>query len=46
MEVRPGILAGRLRPIDRVGCYIPSRSAYPSSALMNIIPAKVAGVAE
>ena len=48
MEVRPGILAGRLsRPIDRVGCYIPGGlAAYPSSALMNIIPAKVAGVTE
>ena len=48
MEVQPGILAGRLsRPIDRVGCYIPGGlAAYPSSALMNIIPAKVAGVAE
>ena len=48
MEVQPGILAGRLsRPIDRVGCYIPGGLAsYPSSALMNIIPAKVAGVAE
>jgi len=48
MEVQPGILAGRLsRPIDRVGCYIPGGLAsYPSSALMNIIPAKVAGVPE
>ena len=48
MEVQPGILAGRLsRPLDRVGCYIPGGLAsYPSSALMNIIPAKVAGVAE
>jgi histidinol dehydrogenase len=48
MEVRPGILAGRLtRPLDRVGCYIPGGLAsYPSSALMNIIPAKVAGVRE
>ena len=48
MEVQPGILAGRLsRPLDRVGCYIPGGlAAYPSSALMNIIPAKVAGVAE
>ena len=44
----PGILAGRLsRPLDRVGCYIPGGlAAYPSSALMNIISAKVAGVAE
>jgi len=48
VEVRPGILAGRLvRPIPRVGCYIPGGLAsYPSSALMNIIPAKVAGVPE
>ena len=48
MEVKPGILAGRLtRPLNRVGCYIPGGLAsYPSSALMNIIPAKVAGVAE
>ena len=48
MEVQPGILAGRLtRPLDRVGCYIPGGLAsYPSSALMNIIPARVAGVKE
>ncbi len=48
MEVQPGILAGRLcRPLERVGCYIPGGLAsYPSSALMNIIPARVAGVAE
>ena len=48
MEVQPGILAGRLtRPLDRVGCYIPGGLAsYPSSALMNIIPARVAGVRE
>jgi len=48
IEVRPGVLAGRLsRPLNRVGCYIPGGLAsYPSSALMNIIPAKVAGVAE
>jgi histidinol dehydrogenase len=48
LEVQPGILAGRLsRPLARVGCYIPGGLAsYPSSALMNIIPAKVAGVAE
>jgi len=47
-EVRPGILAGRLvRPIPRVGCYIPGGLAsYPSSALMNIIPGRVAGVEE
>jgi histidinol dehydrogenase len=48
MEVQPGILAGRLtRSLDRVGCYIPGGLAsYPSSALMNIIPARVAGVKE
>ncbi|HZE20515.1 MAG TPA: histidinol dehydrogenase, partial [Desulfobaccales bacterium] len=48
MEVRPGLLAGRLtRPLARVGCYIPGGLAsYPSSALMTIIPAQVAGVGE
>jgi histidinol dehydrogenase len=48
VELRPGLLAGRLtRPLERVGCYIPGGLAsYPSSALMNIIPAKVAGVDE
>ncbi len=48
MEVQPGILAGRLsRPLARVGCYIPGGLAsYPSSALMTIIPAKMAGVQE
>ncbi len=48
MEVRPGLLAGRMtRPLARVGCYIPGGLAsYPSSALMTIIPAKVAGVTE
>lgn len=46
IEVRKGILAGRLtRPMDIVGCYIPSgRAAYPSSILMTVLPAKVAGV--
>jgi histidinol dehydrogenase len=48
LEVAPGILAGRLiRPLERVGCYIPGGLAsYPSSALMNVIPARVAGVKE
>lgn len=46
IEIAPGILAGRMvRPLDIVGCYIPGRRAsYPSSVLMTIIPAKVAGV--
>ncbi|MDR1578487.1 MAG: histidinol dehydrogenase [Deltaproteobacteria bacterium] len=47
-EIQPGLLAGRVtRPLARVGVYIPGgRAAYPSSALMNIIPAQVAGVKE
>jgi len=46
IEVSEGILAGRLvRPMDRVGCYIPGgRAAYPSTVLMTAIPAVVAGV--
>jgi histidinol dehydrogenase len=46
MEIMDGILAGRLtRPMDAVGAYVPGRKAsYPSSVLMTIIPAKVAGV--
>ncbi|TKX69648.1 histidinol dehydrogenase [Halorubrum sp. SP9] len=38
-------LGRRFRPIDRVGVYVPGGSAaYPSSALMGVIPAVVAGV--
>jgi histidinol dehydrogenase len=46
IEVSDGILAGRMiRPVDRVGCYIPGgRAAYPSTVLMTVIPAVVAGV--
>lgn len=46
IEVSNGILAGRLiRAMDIVGCYIPGGTAvYPSSILMTVIPAKVAGV--
>ena len=46
MEVKPGITAGQIvRPINSVGCYIPGgRAAYPSSILMTVIPAKIAGV--
>ena len=46
MEVAPGITAGQIiRPISSVGCYIPGgRAAYPSSILMTVIPAKIAGV--
>lgn len=46
LEVLPGVLAGQMvRPLDAVGCYVPGREAtYPSSVLMTILPAKVAGV--
>jgi histidinol dehydrogenase len=48
IEVQPGIMAGRVsRSLDRVGCYIPGGLAkYPSTVLMTIIPARVAGVLE
>ena len=39
------ILGQKFTPIERVGVYVPGgKAAYPSSVLMNIIPAKVAGV--
>lgn len=39
------ILGQRVLPIERVGVYAPGgRAAYPSSVLMNIVPARVAGV--
>ena len=46
IEIRDGILAGRItRAMDIVGCYIPGgTAAYPSSVLMTVLPAKVAGV--
>jgi histidinol dehydrogenase len=41
------ILGVRVTPLDRVGIYVPGgRAAYPSSVLMNAIPARVAGVGE
>ena len=41
------ILGQRITPIERAGVYVPGgKAAYPSSTLMNIIPAKVAGVSE
>lgn len=40
-------LGQRVTPLERVGLYVPGgKAAYPSSVLMNAIPAKVAGVAE
>ena len=41
------VLGQRVTPLDRVGLYVPGgKAAYPSSVLMNAIPAKVAGVSE
>jgi histidinol dehydrogenase len=42
------VLVGQMvRPLDRVGIYVPGgKAAYPSSVLMNALPAKVAGVGE
>jgi histidinol dehydrogenase len=51
-EETEGALAGtllgqKMTPLDRVGLYVPGgKAAYPSSVLMNAIPAKVAGVGE
>lgn len=43
-----GVTLGQMvRPLERVGCYVPGgKAAYPSSVLMNVIPARVAGVKE
>ena len=43
-----GILLGqRITPLERVGLYVPGgKASYPSTVLMNAIPAKVAGVKE
>lgn len=45
-DTREGILLGqRITPLESVGVYVPGgKAAYPSSVLMNIVPAKVAGV--
>ncbi len=41
------VLGQQVSPLDRVGLYVPGgKAAYPSSVLMNAIPAKVAGVPE
>lgn len=47
-EEADGTLLGQMvTPLDRVGLYVPGgKAAYPSSVLMNAIPAKVAGVKE
>lgn len=46
IEVSPGIELGqKFTPLESVGAYVPGgRASYPSTALMTIVPAKVAGV--
>jgi histidinol dehydrogenase len=48
VESEPGVNVGRRAdPLDRVGVYAPGgRAAYPSSVLMGVVPARVAGVRE
>ncbi len=45
---RDGILLGQvIRPIERAGVYVPGgKASYPSTVLMDVIPAQVAGVSE
>ncbi len=41
------VLGQKVTPLDRVGVYVPGgKASYPSSVLMNVMPAKVAGVEE
>ena len=46
IEPLDGVLLGqRITPLDRVGLYVPGgTAAYPSSVVMNVVPAQVAGV--
>jgi histidinol dehydrogenase len=46
VEIDEGVTAGQIiRPLDSVGCYIPGgRAVYPSTILMTVIPARIAGV--
>jgi histidinol dehydrogenase len=48
VETEPGVVVGRRPdPLRRVGVYAPGgRAAYPSSVLMGVVPARVAGVGE
>ena len=46
-DTHGNVLGQRVTPLDRAGIYVPGgKAAYPSSVLMNAIPAKVAGVGE
>ncbi|MGH8999290.1 MAG: histidinol dehydrogenase, partial [Acidimicrobiia bacterium] len=46
LHIRGGVTVRSLtRPVDRAGCYVPGgRAAYPSTVLMTVIPAQLAGV--
>lgn len=46
IRTRPGVMVRTTcRPLASVGCYVPGgRAVYPSSVLMNVVPAQVAGV--
>ena len=48
IQKEEGVYLGqRVIPLERVGVYVPGgRAAYPSTVLMNVIPAKIAGVKE
>jgi len=47
IEADGTLLGQQVTPLDRVGLYVPGgKAAYPSSVLMNAVPAKVAGVPE
>lgn len=46
-EANGTVLGQQVTPLDRVGVYVPGgKAAYPSSVLMNVVPARVAGVGE
>jgi histidinol dehydrogenase len=47
-EIHPGVCVGQLvRPLESVGCYVPGgRYPLPSTLLMTVIPAQIAGVPE
>lgn len=46
-DAEGNLLGQKVTPLDRVGVYVPGgKAAYPSSVLMNVIPARVAGVGE
>jgi histidinol dehydrogenase len=46
-DAQGSLLGQKVTPLDRVGIYVPGgKAAYPSSVLMNAIPAQVAGVGE